>query len=67
MLCDHAWLDPDRDDANGVGPVDGPSVLRIDALIMAAQVRLLGRSPRAPLVTAGTHAPRCLPCWGSDC
>jgi len=39
VLCDHQWLDPDRDDANGLGSVDAPSVLRIDALIMTVQVR----------------------------
>ncbi|GBF91919.1 hypothetical protein Rsub_04643 [Raphidocelis subcapitata] len=40
VLCDHSWLDPDRDDANGLGSVDAPSVLRIDSLIMTVQLNL---------------------------
>jgi hypothetical protein len=31
--------DPDRDESNGLGSVDEPSVLRIDSLIMTVQVR----------------------------
>jgi hypothetical protein len=41
--------DPDRDDANGLSSVDAPSVLRIDSLIMAVQVRAARASARAGL------------------
>ncbi|KIY99118.1 hypothetical protein MNEG_8845, partial [Monoraphidium neglectum] len=32
--------DPDRDDSNGLAQVDGPSVLRIDSLIMTVQLNI---------------------------
>lgn len=38
VLCDEAWVDPDANDANGLDTLDEPSVLRLDSLVMVAQV-----------------------------
>lgn len=39
VLCDELWVDPDNNDANGLDSLDEPSVLRLDSLVMVAQVR----------------------------
>jgi hypothetical protein len=41
VLCDELWVDPDNNDANGLDSLDEPSVLRLDSLVMVAQVRSL--------------------------
>lgn len=38
VLCDELWVDPDNNDANGLDSLDEPSVLRLDSLVMVAQV-----------------------------
>jgi hypothetical protein len=38
VLCDELWVDPDNNDANGLDSLDEPCVLRLDSLVMVAQV-----------------------------
>lgn len=38
VLCDELWVDPDANEANGLDSLDEPSVLRLDSLVMVAQV-----------------------------
>jgi hypothetical protein len=38
VLCDESWVDPDNNEANGLDSLDEPSVLRLDSLVMVAQV-----------------------------
>jgi hypothetical protein len=40
VLCDELWVDPDNNDANGLDSLDEPSVLRLDSMVMVAQVNL---------------------------
>lgn len=53
VLCDELWVDPDKDDANGIDSLDEPSVLRLDSLVMVAQlnIRKLLEDSRLPPIS----------------
>lgn len=40
MLCDEQWVDPDSNEANGIDSLDEPSVLRLDSMVMVAQLNM---------------------------
>ena len=40
MLCDHAWLDPDMDSANGVLMDKEADMLRMDAMLLVVQLNI---------------------------
>ncbi|KAF6266640.1 hypothetical protein COO60DRAFT_7439 [Scenedesmus sp. NREL 46B-D3] len=40
VLCDELWVDPDSYDGNGIDSLDEPSVLRLDSLVMVAQLNV---------------------------
>lgn len=77
VLCDELWVDPDNNDANGLDGVDVPSVLRLDSLVMVAQVcagRLAVqrcRVPCTPSTRAGAGvvgiAAACKRRWSEPC
>ncbi|KAF8072953.1 hypothetical protein HT031_000613 [Scenedesmus sp. PABB004] len=53
VLCDELWVDHDGNEANGIdGDVDAPSVLRMDSLVMVAQLnvrKLLEDAAHSPI------------------
>ena len=40
VLCDALWLDPDADDLNGIESNEKRDFLRLDAMIMMAQLNV---------------------------
>lgn len=40
VLCDALWLDPDADDLNGIEVNEKRDFLRLDAMIMMAQLNV---------------------------
>ena len=40
LLCDHAWVDPDLQDGNGVLNGEGEDMLRCDAMLLSTQLNI---------------------------
>lgn len=58
VLFDQLWVDTDNDDTNGLESLDEPSVLRLDSLVMVAQVcSAVPAEPRVALPSRDSCTP----------